>query len=269
MNWIRDLRLFFYFKGQLLKVRRAQDSEPFTNPCRFGNIEFEITPSQDYVMIWTTFLADLTPEEARDLVELVGARYPFSARYEELKEVCPDVVFKDGDEWIFFGGSFNPWHPGHQACLNLAPKEVTTFVIPDRSPHKDLRDIEPVSTLLHLSSKIRFKKNQYLVPTFLLTPKKNPTVEWMEKLRSDLPEKKLALLVGFDSFQNILSWTRANDLLNTLNTIYVVSRMETDLVRKTIAASVRNVAPKIEIVFLGHHDFETISSTEIRNNPNK
>lgn len=259
------MKLFFYFKGQLLKVRRALPGEVFTRSSQFGNIEFEITPSQDYVMIWTTFLADLSPEEARDLVELVSARYPFSPRYQELKSVNPDIVFKDGDEWIFFGGSFNPWHAGHQACLNLAPAEVTTFVIPDRSPHKDLREIEPISTLLFLSSKIRFKKNQYLVPTFLLVPKQNPTVEWMEKLRAEHPEKKLSLLMGFDSFQNILGWTRATDLLKTINTIYVVSRLETDLIRKTIAASVKNVAHNVKIEFLGHHDFETISSTEIRN----
>ncbi len=259
------MKLFFYFKGQLLKVRRALPNEELANPCRFGNIEFEITPSQDYVMIWTTFLADLTPEEARDLVELVGARYPFSPRYEELKQSCPDVVFKDGDEWIFFGGSFNPWHAGHQACLNLAPQDVTTFVIPDHNPLKDLRDMEPISTLLHLSSKVRFKKNQFLVPTFLITQTKNPTVDWMEKLRKDFPEKKLALLIGFDSFQNILNWTRAQDLLHSLSTLYVVSRMETDFVRKTIAASVKNMAPGIHIEFLGHHDHESLSSTAIRN----
>ena len=39
------------------------------------------------------------------------------------------------DRITFFGGSFNPWHKGHGACLELCP-EKNIIVIPDTNPFK-------------------------------------------------------------------------------------------------------------------------------------
>lgn len=228
-------------------------------------IEFEISQDADFMMIWTSLLPDLEAKNARALVEMVAARYPFSPNYDHLFQICPEVVFCNmTDEWVFFGGTFDPWHAGHQACLNLIPKDKTCLIIPDRSPHKDIREINTVSTVLELSSRIKFGKEQYLVPTFLMEKKTNPTVEWIEIMRKHLPQCKLSLLLGYDSFDKILSWTRGQDLLRTLNCLYVVSRMEKDLDRMDMLTRVKKEAPELEINFLGHHQFENISSTNLR-----
>jgi nicotinate-nucleotide adenylyltransferase len=258
------LRLFIYFQGQLLKARKASPEEVFTHPVIWNEIEFEVIPSHYMMMMWTSLLPDLPSLEARKLIELVGARYPFSPHYQALKKLSPEIVFQDGDEWVCFGGSFNPWHGGHQACLNLLPEDKTCFVIPDRNPYKELRELNPVSTILELSSKVRYKKNQFLAPTFLLDVKKNPTVEWIVKLHQEFPAQKLSLLIGFDSFIQISNWTQAEELLTSLHKLYVVSRMETDLVRQATARPTLQLAPKLEIEFLGHHGFEDLSSTELR-----
>ncbi|MCM2349164.1 MAG: hypothetical protein NDI69_04030 [Bacteriovoracaceae bacterium] len=261
------LKLVFYIKDRILKVRQAYPEDSFTNSCEWQKkLEFIITQSGDFTITWTSLLPDLEAEYARALVELVSARYPLSSNYHSLKEKCPDIVFKNpSDEWVFFGGSFNPWHQGHQACLTLMPEDKCCLILPDRNPYKDLREINPVSTILELSTKGRFKKNQFLVPTFLLEQKKNPTVNWVEKLKEEFPTQKISLLMGFDSFSEIKSWTRSPDLLPLLHTIYVVSRLEEDGERHLALDEAHALAPDLNVVFLGKHEFENVSSTEIRN----
>ena len=216
-------------------------------------------------MIWSSLIPDLEPEYALTFVDLVSARYPLSPDYQILRNLCPDLTFKpELDELVFFGGTFNPWHKGHQACLNLIPADKTLLILPDRNPQKKLRELEPVSTLLELSARARLKDNQYLVPTFLLAHKTNPTVEWVEKLKNEFPTLKISLLMGFDSFSAMKSWIRPEDLLPKLHALYVVSRLEDDEDRRLALDEVHALGSNLNVVFLGKHEFENLSSTEIR-----
>ncbi len=260
------LRLSIFIKDSYLRVRLAQPGEVFSKPVFWKDaIEFELSPTSDYTMIWTSLLPDLAPKDANALVELVAARYPFSPHYDELHGLCPGVVFANqSDEWVFFGGTFNPWHAGHQACLNLIPADKTCFVIPDRNPHKDYRELNIVCTILEISARVRFGKKQFLVPTFLLEPRRNPTVEWIELMRRKFPGNQLSLLIGYDSFEKILGWTRSEDLLRTLDCLYVVPRLEKDDARIEMIGKVKAVAPKLRITFLDRHDYEAVSSTDLR-----
>jgi nicotinate-nucleotide adenylyltransferase len=211
-------------------------------------------------------LPELSPQTARSLLDLVGARYPFSPYYQQLKTICPELLFtKPSDEWVFFGGSFNPWHKGHQACLDMLDVEKTCFILPDRNPLKELRPLEPVSTTIELITRIKFGRLHFMAPTFLIDFQKNPTVDWVEKLRKDFPQKKLSLLMGFDSLRNFHKWTRYEQLLNTIDTLYVASRQEDDAEREEIASPLRKVAANLHLEFLGRHGFEGLSSTELRN----
>lgn len=247
-------------------MRQAFPREDFHSPLKWGNeIEFIYVQESKYMMAWTSLLPDLEPQFARALVDFVGSRYPMSPQYQDLKRICPEVVFDNGDrEWVFYGGTFNPWHQGHQACLNLLPAEKTCFILPDINPHKEERDFELVSTVLEISARARFNNHQFLVPTFLIQKTKNPTVDWMKRLRKEFPDQKLSLLIGFDSFSKITSWTRAQDLLPVLHHLYVVSRMETEIVREEAIEKVKVFAPSLAIELLGRHGFEELSSTEIR-----
>lgn len=259
------LRLFFYTKDRILKVRVPNPSDDFSNSTIWNSIEFKITDNKNYTMAWTSLLPDLEPRHAHALLNLVGARYPISKVYEKLKALCPEIVFNDEtEEWVFFGGSFNPWHKGHQACLNLLDPQKYCFVIPDQNPFKEVRELDPVANILELSSKIRFGDRQFLVPTFLLDNKKNPTVDWVSFLKEKYPEKKISLLMGFDGLSQIPTWTRARELLVMLDTLYVASRLEDDKTREMAVNNVIPFAPNLRVEFLGRHDFENLSSTELR-----
>jgi nicotinic acid mononucleotide adenylyltransferase len=261
------LKLVFYTKDSSLKVRLAFPEDSFTISYQWQDkLDFIVSDSPDFMMLWSSLLPDLDPMYAEAFVDLVGARYPISTDYQKLKSHCPDMAFHNGsDEWVFYGGSFNPWHHGHQSCLNLLPEDKPCMVIPDRNPQKDLREESLVSTILEISTKAKFKKFQYLVPTFLLQNKKNPTVEWVERLKEDFPTHKISLLMGFDSFSQVKTWIRSTDLLLALDTIYVVSRLEDDPDRLLALDEAHARAPDLNVVFLGKHDFENISSTDIRN----
>jgi nicotinate-nucleotide adenylyltransferase len=258
-------RLYIYMDNEVLKARKVEAYETLARPMVWKDLEFEFTSNPLLMINWPIILPELKPKTARSLLDLVGARYPFSPYHSELKTICPELVFtKTTDEWVFFGGSFNPWHKGHQACLNLLPENKICFILPDRNPLKELKVIEPVSTVLELITKIKFGKNTFLAPTFLLDFQKNPTVTWMEKLHKDFPNKKLSLLMGFDSFKNLNKWERPESLYKVLNGLYVVSRLEEDDEREEAAKPIRDINPELEIHFLGGHEYEAESSTKIR-----
>lgn len=260
------LKLVFCTKDRL-KVRLAFPEDNFESSCKWkGKLEFIMTEKTEFTMVWSSLIPDLEPEYALAFVDLVSARYPISADYQKLREICPDLTFSHNlDELVFFGGTFNPWHQGHQACLNLIPRDKTLLIVPDRNPQKELRELEPVSTLLEISSRARLKDNQYLVPTFLLEHKKNPTVEWVEKLKENFPTLKISLLMGFDSFSSIKTWIRASDLMPKIHALYVVSRLEDDEERRQALDEVHALGlTNLNVVFLGKHEYESVSSTELR-----
>jgi nicotinic acid mononucleotide adenylyltransferase len=260
------LRLFVQIDKLRFKVRKLQASETFTNPIHWKGIEFEYGRDPKFMMLWTALLPELTPKHAESLIELASARFPVDEGQFDLSGLCPDLVFPEGHskEWVFYGGSFDPWHHGHQACLDLLPKDKTCFVVPDINPFKGSRHLELVPVVLELNNKIKFGANQHLVPTFILDEAKNPTVEWIEKLAREHANIQLSLLLGFDNFISITRWIRSKDLLSKLFKLYVVSRMETDTDHEIGLEKIRKLAPMIEVEFLGHHPYEGFSSTALR-----
>lgn len=258
-------RLYLYLDKEVLKARKVESYETLKNPLVWKDLEFEYTSSPLLMINWPIILPELEPETARSLLDIVGARYPFSPNFTKLKELCPELLFtKTSDEWVFFGGSFNPWHKGHQACLDLLPEDKLCFILPDRNPHKELKVLEPVSTIIQLVSKIKFAKNTYIAPTFLLDFQANPTVTWIEKLHQDFPNKKHSLLMGFDSLRGVSKWVRAQELLPMISTIYVVSRLEEDDEREAVVEPLKKIAPNLHVEYLGRHIYENLSSTNLR-----
>lgn len=258
-------RLYLHLDHDVLKARKALPHEKWGQIFEWKGIQFEYTHSKLMMVSWPSLLPELDFKEAEALLDLVGTRYPFSPKREELKTLCPELIFQDNsNEWVFFGGSFNPWHKGHQACLNMLPQDKLCFILPDRNPLKEMNADNPVPRIIELIKHIKFGKHHYLAPTFLLELQKNPTVTWIEKLKMNFPEQKLSLLMGFDSLATIFSWTRYEDLLKALNCIYVASRLEDKEEKEGLAQKLKSTVPSLEIQFLGHHDFEDLSSTNLR-----
>jgi nicotinate (nicotinamide) nucleotide adenylyltransferase len=259
-------QLLIFLDHQTLKAREVESWERLEHPLKWMDLEFELTTSSQRMVTWPNLLPDLPPETARSFLDLLASRYPFSRDREKLQELCPQLIFEfPGDEWVFFGGSFYPWHQGHQACLDLLPQDKLCFILPDKNPLKEDLQREPVVTSLELIRKIKFGPHHYFVPTFLIHEEKNPTVNWIQNLHTKFPHKKLSLLMGFDSFKGITKWIQAKELLSMLTTIYVASRMEKDEEHQKMMKKIHAQAPDLKVVFLGRHSFEHVSSTRLRN----
>ncbi|MAX66158.1 MAG: hypothetical protein QF441_10885 [Bacteriovoracaceae bacterium] len=176
-------------------------------------------------------------------------------------------VLNKSHELIFFGGSFNPWHEGHSSCLKLAPANRPIIVIPDHNPFKDLTvqstKHSSITDIQHELAKI--ETTTYLFDEFLQNNKKNPSHKWIIKIKKEFPQKKISLLMGFDTFISIDRWIKADKILNALDALYIASRLDDEKIKAKQIENLHTINPKLKILFIGRHDYEELSSTKIRN----
>lgn len=154
----------------------------------------------------------------------------------------------------FFGGTFNPFHEGHRACLDLCP-EKNIIIVPDRNPFKDISETDFHS----LAEKL--KDTPYsLYPGFLLKKEKNPTSSWLPQVK--IKEKNF--LMGDDSYMDLLKWKNPETIVKALTKLYVVPRnyKKSDYVK--IERQLLEWNPKLEVHYLAEHPYMNVSSTELR-----
>jgi|GEM_PF-4887900 len=162
-------------------------------------------------------------------------------------------------EWVFYGGSFNPWHEGHRACLDLMPKGPKLVVVPDRNPWKDNTNSLSWPEFWELTLRVH-DSGHSLYPGFFLMNQANPTVDWLSQV-----EGKKSLLVGDDNLCQIKKWKDHEKLLSCLTCLYVAPRKLTPELHSLVQESLDYVESfGVGVHRLGHHEYEHLSSTEIR-----
>ncbi len=174
-------------------------------------------------------------------------------------------IVETPNEVVFFGGTFNPWHQGHTACVELLGPEKFLLICPDKNPHKE--DIQKeYSDLenLYFTLLSTIKRPLHFYPGFWIMKERNPTINWISAIHKTHPSLKKSLLLGFDSLQNFHKWTRVQELAPMLHKIYIASRLETDHDVQQVLIDLKKENINVKIEFLGHHDFEHLSSTELR-----
>lgn len=193
-------------------------------------------------------------EEEQVLCKSLGDLF---ALFSPEKMRVPRWLFKNKtlEEVTFFPGTFNPWHDGHSACLNKCPAK-NIIVVPDFNPWKegDVRQ-RPWEHLKQLLNEL--KETPYSVyPGFLSKKSGNPTVDWFPKVSI----KKKSLLLGDDSFLSFHKWKNVDELVKHITTLYITPRGE----RREALLRQRDRFSELDIIFLEHHNFEGISSRNIR-----
>lgn len=163
------------------------------------------------------------------------------------------------DTITFFGGSFNPFHQGHRACLDLCPEE-NILIVPDRNPFKENVENENVfDEFLALADLLKDTKYS-LYPGFLAKKESNPTSSWLPFVKI----KEINFLMGDDSFVNLLTWKNPEVIVKALTKLYVVPRQFKKSDYLKIERELLKMNPKLEVHYLDEHPYMNISSTELR-----
>jgi nicotinic acid mononucleotide adenylyltransferase len=232
---------------------------------------FTLPTESAYPMGWTSFHWSAIHEkfnlEDDFWPALDAARFTFLEERPERFIPPLEAEISLTSDVIFFGGTFDPWHEGHRACLELAPADMPVIVCPDRNPHKPLKSHDDITTfLLNIREKaLRARsKKLFVYGGFLLKNEPNPTIRWILWLKRHRPDIRPYLLIGFDSLEKIATWTDAKDLMKLLSGLMVVSRLEDDEDHAEASRWALEQNPQLKIRFLGHHAFEHLSSTQMR-----
>lgn len=159
----------------------------------------------------------------------------------------------------FFGGSFNPFHQGHLACLDLCP-EKNILVIPDRNPFKEQSDKNNVYDDFIAIAELLKETSYSIYPGFLAKDKVNPTSSWLPFVKLE----EVNFLMGDDSFMNLLSWKSPEVVIRTLTKLYVVPRQFCKSDYLLVEKELLKVNSKLEVHYLDKHPYMNLSSTDLR-----
>lgn len=204
--------------------------------------------------------------EAEFWIALEASRYTIFSNPTDHQPLLPPLAldFPLASDVVFFGGTFDPWHAGHEACLNLAAQKAPIIVCPDHNPQKNIRVGAGVQRYLTLMQQIPHLPSVHVYPGFLLKEEANPTVNWVLRVKRNRPDLRVHLLMGFDSFANLSTWNQAGDLMKLLTGIKVVSRGEAEAEHTQGLGWVRAQNERLEVSFLGRHPYENVSSSGLR-----
>jgi nicotinate-nucleotide adenylyltransferase len=217
----------------------------------------------DYLKIIQLFLKENNfPQisDEKNVLKLIGEQFFFRSGKSTLLALPEELgrgLQYEKDELVFFAGTFDPFHLGHQECLSKCPRR-NIIVMPDLNPWKE--DQKRVDSKLNTYLKLLTDTMHCVYPGFLGLEKSNPTVDWITKVNV----KRKYLLMGADIFMALEDWKEPEKLLSALDGLYILSRKvdyeEISILEQKLSDKYKN----LKIEFIDKNPYEDLSSTDIR-----
>ncbi len=159
---------------------------------------------------------------------------------------------------VFFGGTFNPWHKGHQNCVAMCPQPADVLVVPDTNPFKGGPGERCYWSLYRDLYRRVHDLGAHVYPGFCGREQANPTARWLPYVNRD----DKALLVGEDTLADMPNWMDAVKVVQAVSKVIAVPR-------RVPADQIRNACRWLEdngceVERLGDHPYRDVSSTQIR-----
>jgi nicotinate-nucleotide adenylyltransferase len=168
-----------------------------------------------------------------------------------------------------FGGSFDPIHAGHLEPVRRARErlglERVIYLPTARPPHKPKHHFAPAhARFCMVELALLDEEGLYASALELTLGRPAFTVETVEALRAGRPDVRFHLLLGSDSFAELASWRRWEDLVAQVR-LAVLTRPGWELarLRGALPPALGRLADAGEIDFVAHPPVD-LSATELR-----
>jgi nicotinate-nucleotide adenylyltransferase len=183
----------------------------------------------------------------------------------------------------FFGGTFDPVHLGHLVPAVRAFEtfrfDALGFIPAAQPPHKQGEALTPFAHRFAMLALATQAYDRFLVsPLELERPGPTYTVDTVRRLRERFPADQLYFLLGSDSYSQIGSWHRWEELVELAHLVVLHrdtawGRELRDRVPGTLHARMRTVEPfslvadpepTSRLIYLLDHEPFPVSSTHLR-----
>lgn len=210
-------------------------------------------------------LPELSFDHGAILCEALGKFWPFDfgngpSLFKSIQGFAVPVA-KEAEEWILYGGTFDPWHEGHEACVQAAKNYGKVIIVPDRNPFKDLPNRPCFLRFYHELRKKMGSDSRSVYPGLCGVERPVPTFQWWP---SQSNKKNFSLLMGDDSFIQLPHWFHPDSLLSRVHSVYVMPRKHSAKKVKEIEEWAKTHNPVLKITLLPDHPYKEISSTKLR-----
>jgi nicotinate-nucleotide adenylyltransferase len=123
-----------------------------------------------------------------------------------------------------YGGSFDPFHLGHLVPVVRAQEtfhfEAVFFVPAGSPPHKDAAPLTPVTHRLAMVAMATLPyENFFASDDEVFAEKPTFSVETVGRFREKFPDATLYFILGSDSFSQIESWERWQELVESVHLV--------------------------------------------------
>ncbi len=253
--------------GELLSYPKHKKGRQVTlsiggSQTAFLVLEHELINDLDWFSL--TDLKDLPMPQGAFLCQALATAWPGMPNAIKSELLLPAWMIKlsSVEPYVFFGGSFNPWHEGHRECVNQCPKK-NIIIVPDFNPWKERLEqkcaFSSFKDLCFLLKDTDFS----IYPGFWGLEKSNPTASWLPLVTFP----SFGLLIGDDNFLKFDKWLNYKKILGDIDFLYVVPRNHNLL-------EINQMKKKLEIFnssinILNEHSYQSISSTKIREKLNQ
>jgi len=152
-----------------------------------------------------------------------------------------------------FGGTFDPPHVGHLILAAEARDQLdldcTIWVLTPDPPHKRGQNISPLPQRLEMVELAVGEDEGFrLSHVDIDRPGPHYSLDTVNILKDQYPERELIYLMGGDSLQDLPNWHQPHDFLTLLDGIGVMRRPGDDIDLSELLAALPELSEKLNFV---------------------
>ncbi len=153
----------------------------------------------------------------------------------------------------FFGGTFDPPHIGHLILASEAAHQFgltrLLWVLNPDPPHKQEQVITPLPHRLEMLQRTISDNSIFELSRLELdSPGPHYTINTIHLLKEQEPDAEIFLLIGGDSFRDLLTWRLPSELVAVVSKISVMRRPGDSFDMSALEAQIPGLTNKVTFI---------------------